>query len=185
MLRHESAPLVPEADGWLAQARRLASPNFDSRPAGIAVELLVIHCISLPPGVFGGPAVERLFVNELDCGAHPYYERLRGLRVSAHFLVDRRGALTQFVSCNDRAWHAGASQWNGRAACNDFSIGVELEGSEFEPFSAEQYVRLRALQLGLCAAYPIRAVRGHDEIAPGRKRDPGPLFDWTRLVRDL
>ena len=171
-------------DGWVQGARRLESPNFDSRPAGCKIELLVLHCISLPPGCFGSGDIERLFANQLDCSAHAFYEQLGGVRVSAHFLVARSGLLTQFVSCRDRAWHAGVSEWEGRAACNDFSIGIELEGTEFEPFTAPQYATLDALQRALAAAYPLRCTRGHNEIAPGRKSDPGPLFDWARVPRD-
>ncbi|SPE32644.1 N-acetyl-anhydromuranmyl-L-alanine amidase [Burkholderiales bacterium] len=172
------------SDGWVQGARRLDSQNFDARPQGCAIELLVLHCISLPPGCFGGADIERLFCNQLDCASHEFYAQLRGVRVSAHFLIARSGALTQFVSCLDRAWHAGSSQWDGRAGCNDFSIGIELEGSEFEPFTGEQYRTLVALQRALSSAYPLRWTRGHSEIAPGRKSDPGPLFDWTRVVRD-
>jgi AmpD protein len=173
-----------DAAGWLSGARRVESPHQDERPPGCAIELLVVHAISLPPGVFGGDAIERLFTGRLDPAAHPYYARLRGLRVSSHFLVARDGALTQFVACRRRAWHAGRSSWEGRPACNDCSVGVELEGSEFEPYTEAQYRSLARLQQALCAAYPIRAARGHDEIAPGRKFDPGPLFDWSRIVRD-
>lgn len=173
------------ADGWVQEARRLDSPNFDARPAESPIELLVLHCISLPPGCFGSGDIERLFTNRLDCVSHEFYAQLRGMRVSAHFLICRNGRLTQFVSCRDRAWHAGVSEWQGRAGCNDFSIGIELEGSEFEPFTAQQYATLGALQRALAAAYPLRWTRGHSEIAPGRKSDPGPLFDWTRVVRDL
>lgn len=180
----EPAGYQVAGDGWVRGARRLESPNFDARPVGCAIELLVIHCISLPPGRFGGGDIERLFANQLDCDAHDFYAELRGLRVSAHFLISRGGALTQFVSCIDRAWHAGSSQWDGRTGCNDFSIGIELEGSEFEPFTAAQYSVLGLLQQALFLAYPIRCTRGHSEIAPGRKFDPGPLFDWTRVLRD-
>jgi AmpD protein len=171
-------------DGWVPGARALHSSHRDARPPGVAIELLVVHCISLPPGRFGGGHIERFFTGALDASEHPYFERLHGVRVSSHFLLARDGSLTQFVSCLDRAWHAGASDWEGRAACNDFSIGIELEGSEFEPFTCPQYEALSALQRGLRAAYPIRATRGHSEIAPGRKTDPGPLFDWSRVVRD-
>jgi AmpD protein len=170
--------------GWVSEARRVDSPNRDARPPGCAIELVVVHCISLPPGRFGGGEIERLFTNRLDCGAHEFFAQLRGLRVSAHFLIARDGTVTQFVSCADRAWHAGISAWEGRPGCNDFSVGVELEGSEFEPFTAAQYGALGALQRALRGRYPIRAVRGHEEIAPGRKFDPGPLFDWTRVSRD-
>lgn len=173
-----------DAAGWLAGARRLPSPNCDERPVGSAIELLVVHAISLPPGVFGGDAVERLFTNRLDAGAHPAFAALRGLRVSAHFTIDRLGALCQFVACTRRAWHAGASSWEGRPACNDYSIGVELEGSEFEPYTEAQYAALQDLVATLRRAYPIRALRGHDEIAPGRKFDPGPFFDWSRVPRE-
>jgi AmpD protein len=171
-------------DGWVQGARRLESPNCDARPADCKIELLVVHCISLPPGCFGRGDIERLFANELDCSSHAYYERLRGVRVSAHFLISRSGFLTQFVSCRDRAWHAGVSQWEGRTACNDFSIGIEIEGTEFEPFTAVQYATFDELQHTLAGAYPLRCTRGHSEIAPGRKSDPGPLFDWTRVPRD-
>jgi AmpD protein len=169
------------ADGWLAGARRCESPNRDARPPGSAVELLVVHCISLPPGRLDAGPVERLFTNALDAAEHPSYAALRGLRVSAHFLVTRDGGLVQFVSCADRAWHAGVSEWNGRRDCNDFSIGVELVGSEFEPFTGNQYATLADLQRLLYRAYPIRATCAHSRIAPGRKFDPGPLFDWSRI----
>jgi len=177
------AQYTVDADGWVPGVRRCPSPHQDARPAG-PIELLVIHCISLPPGHFGTGDIERLFAGQLDSHAHPYYSKLRGLRVSAHFLVGRDGALTQFVSCRDRAWHAGRSQWEGRTACNDFSIGIELEGSEFEPYTGAQYATLWPLQAALYGAYPVRATRGHSEIAPGRKSDPGPLFDWARIWRD-
>lgn len=180
----EKAPPVVDAEGWLSGVRRGVTPHRDARPPGCAVELLVIHCISLPPGEFGTEAIASLFAGGLDPVAHPAYAPLRGLRVSAHFLVDREGGLCQFVSCRERAWHAGRSEWNGRSDCNDFSIGVELVGSEFEPFTAAQYRALGGLQAALCAAYPIRATRGHSEIAPGRKFDPGLFFDWSRIARD-
>lgn len=176
--------LALRGDGWMSGARRQPSPNRDARPQGCAVELLLVHCISLPPGRFGTRDIGRLFANALDPGEHAGYGALRGLRVSAHFLIARDGGLTQFVSCAERAWHAGVSSWEGRVACNDFSIGVELVGSEFEPFDEAQYRTLAALQAALCAVHPIRAVRGHDEVAPGRKFDPGPLFDWRRVVRE-
>lgn len=171
-------------DGWLADAERRESPNFGPRPAGVPVDLIVVHSISLPPGEYGGDAVERLFCNTLDPSAHPAFAALRGLRVSAHFLVRRDGTLLQFVSCGERAWHAGASTWRGRRDCNDFSIGVELEGLEGDPFEAAQYERLARI-VGQCAShYPIAAVAGHEHIAPGRKGDPGAAFDWDR-VRQL
>lgn len=170
-----------DADGWLAGARRIASPNFDERPEGVVVSLLVIHGISLPPGRFGGDGVERLFTNRLDFTAHPFYETLRELAVSTHFFIRRDGSLVQFVPCERRAWHAGASTWRGRSRCNDFSIGVELEGTDTRPYTARQYARLERLVKALRARYPVRDLAGHDQIAPGRKTDPGPAFDWQRL----
>lgn len=170
-----------DADGWLAGARRIPSPNQDERPPGETASLLVIHNISLPPGEFGGPGVEQLFTNRLDPSAHPYFAAIHGLRVSAHFFIRRDGELIQFVACAQRAWHAGASSWQGRERCNDFSIGVELEGTDEQPFTDDQYAVLGRLVQSLSVAYPIRAVVGHSEIAPGRKTDPGPCFDWGRL----
>lgn len=171
-----------DAAGWLTAARRLPSPNCDPRPDGEAITLVVIHSISLPPGEFGGPGVEALFTNQLDPTTHPYYETLRDLRVSAHFFIRRNGELVQFVPCSQRAWHAGASSWRGRARCNDFSIGIELEGSDAVPFTDAQYAALNRLLAVLCAAYPIADVVGHADIAPGRKTDPGPHFDWQRVL---
>jgi AmpD protein len=170
------------ASGWLSGVRRIASPNCDARPPGAAIELLVIHNISLPPGEFGGDAIVRLFTNALDAEAHPYYAQLRDLKVSAHFLIRRDGAIVQFVPCGKRAWHAGASSWQGRARCNDFSIGVELEGDDATPFDDRQYAALARLTRRLRRAYPIRAIAGHADIAPGRKTDPGPCFDWARYL---
>lgn len=170
-----------DADGWVRGALRRPSPNCDPRPSGLPVELLVVHNISLPPGEFGGDGVIELFLNRLDCDAHPYYDRLRALRVSAHFLVRRDGALIQFVPCGLRAWHAGLSTWRGRERCNDFSIGVELEGTDDLPFTDAQYATLASLARTLRAAYPIVDATGHSDIAPGRKTDPGPCFDWPRF----
>ena len=170
-----------DGDGWLAGARRAPSPNFDARPAEVVVDTLVIHHISLPPEHFVGDAVERLFTNRLDPQAHPYFERLRDVHVSAHFLLRRRGELLQFVACGQRAWHAGASRLLERERCNDFSIGIELEGSSARPFTATQYRRLAQLIAALRTAYPLRFIAGHSDIAPGRKDDPGPLFDWRML----
>lgn len=168
-----------DADGWCKQgARCLPSPNFDKRPAATDISLLVIHNISLPPGQFGGPFIADLFSNQLDCDAHPYFDRLRSLRVSAHFLIRRDGAVMQFVSCANRAWHAGVSTFAGRQQCNDFSIGIELEGTDFEPFTDLQYQSLTTLTLALQTHYPLTDVVGHEHIAPGRKTDPGPFFDW-------
>lgn len=176
-------PIGPvEPDGWLSGVARLPSPFCDMRPAGAAIELLVVHNISLPPGVFGSGDVLRLFAGTLDPHAHPFYATLAGARVSAHFFIDRGGAVTQLVSCQQRAWHAGASVFEGRANCNDFSLGIELEGTDFAPFADAQYGALAQLAVALCATYPLRALRGHSDIAPGRKTDPGPLFDWSRLV---
>jgi AmpD protein len=169
--------------GWLRRARAVPSPNCGPRPQAMPVDLVVLHSISLPPGEYGGDAIERLFTNRLDWGAHPYYETIRGLTVSAHFVVRRDGELLQFVSCDERAWHAGRSHWQGRDDCNDFSIGIELEGLEGEPFEAAQYGALAALLASLVGRYPIAAVAGHEHVAPGRKMDPGAGFDWSRLRR--
>jgi AmpD protein len=171
--------------GWWRGARRVASPNHGPRPRGTAVDLLVLHSISLPPGVYGGDEVERLFTNRLDPAAHPYFEGLRGLRVSAHFFVRRDGELLQFVDCDRRAWHAGASSWRGRANCNDFSIGVELEGLEGERFEVVQYRALVRLVRGLRRRYRLAEIVGHEQVAPGRKCDPGPGFDARALGRAL
>ncbi len=145
----------------------------------------MIHAISLPPGQFGGDAIERLFTNRLDPAAHPYYATIEGLRVSAHFLVRRDGGLIQFVPCGQRAWHAGASSWKGRHRCNDFSVGIELEGGDEHPFEAVQYAVLARLIAALRRRYPIADIAGHADVAPGRKTDPGPHFDWPRLHRLL
>ena len=168
-------------DGLVEGAEFIASPNCDERPAGAAIELIVIHAISLPPGEFGGSGIVELFTNRLDPERHPYYASIAGLRVSAHFLIRRDGALLQFVPCRLRAWHAGASSWHGRERCNDFSLGVELEGDDATSFEDAQYERLVALTGALQNAYPVRDLVGHCDIAPGRKTDPGPCFDWKRL----
>ncbi|WP_323121525.1 1,6-anhydro-N-acetylmuramyl-L-alanine amidase AmpD [Burkholderia alba] len=174
-----------DADGWVRGAHRLPSPNFEARPAGAVPTLVVVHNISLPPGEFNGDAIIELFQNRLDCDAHPYYRaHLRGVRVSSHFLIRRDGTLLQFVSCDERAWHAGTSDFFGRARCNDFSIGVELEGADDIAFEAPQYETLAALARALAAHYPIDAFAGHADIAPGRKTDPGPHFDWQRFADD-
>lgn len=170
------------AAGWLSGVSRIASTNCDARPHGSRVELLVIHNISLPPGVFGGRAIAQLFTNTLDCAAHPYYAQLKGVRVSAHFLIRRDGSITQFVPCTKRAWHAGASSWQERGACNDFSLGVELEGSDDVAFDDRQYAALIRLTRLLRRNYPLRGVAGHSDIAPERKTDPGPHFDWVRYL---
>ncbi len=170
-----------DPDGWCRQARRAACTNFDQRPEGSEISLLVVHNISLPPGVFGGDYIEDLFANRLDCDAHPYFDQLRGLRVSAHFLIRRDGSVVQFVSTLARAWHAGVSRFDGRDRCNDFSIGIELEGSDLTDFCDAQYANLSRLAQALMARHPISAVRGHEHVAPGRKTDPGPHFDWPRF----
>jgi AmpD protein len=177
--------LAVDGDGIVEGASFIPSPNWDDRPPGAAIELLVIHSISLPPGEFGGGHIASLFTNTLDCAAHPAFDALRGLRVSAHFLIRRRGGLIQFVPCLKRAWHAGVSSWQGRSRCNDFSIGIELEGTDDRPFTASQYRTLERLVGALAVAYPIRAAVGHSDIAPGRKTDPGPYFDWSPLRRVL
>jgi AmpD protein len=167
--------------GWAQHVERMHSPNQDERPPGCAIELVVIHGISLPPGQFGGAHIPDLFTNALAFGAHPYFEALRGVRVSAHFLVRRDGRAVQFASCLARAWHAGASSWCGRTRCNDFSIGIELEGADDIAYEDVQYQVCCELLAALRDVYPIRAVVGHSDIAPGRKTDPGPAFDWSRL----
>lgn len=171
--------------GWYRFARRLESANFGPRPAGAAIDLIVLHSISLPPGEYGGDAVQQLFTNTLDWQAHPYFKSIEGMEVSSHFYVRRGGELWQFVSCDDRAWHAGASSWRGRGNCNDDSIGIELEGLEGETFEAAQYETLAGLASALAQRYPIEYVAGHEHIAPGRKNDPGPGFDWTKLRERL
>jgi len=173
------------ADGWVDAARRVLSPNRDERPAGAEVSLLLIHSISLPPGQFGGDAIERLFTNTLDPSAHPYFQEISALEVSSHFLVRRSGDLIQFVPVQERAWHAGASTWRGRARCNDFSIGVELEGSDDGPFEAAQYACLSELVHTLRERVPLQDVAAHSEVSPARKTDPGPGFDWARALADL
>jgi AmpD protein len=174
------SPAAISADGLLGSARYIPSPNCDERPAGCAIELLVVHHISLPPGEFGGPGIIELFTNQLDPAAHPYYAAISGSKVSAHFFIRRDGELIQFVSCAMRAWHAGESSWKGRARCNDFSIGIELEGTGSTPFTGAQYGRLAEVTRVLAARYPIADIAGHSDIAPGRKSDPGPSFDWAR-----
>lgn len=179
---------VNPATGLLDVARYLPSPNSDDRPCGVAVDLIVIHGISLPPGAFGGPWIDALFTNTLDPAVHPYFQTLIGLRVSAHLLIRRDGGLTQYVPFYRRAWHAGASEYAGRSGCNDFSIGIELEGADQIPYADRQYAQLAAAIQALRAAYPAITpdrLTGHADIAPGRKTDPGPAFDWVRLRRGL
>ena len=172
-------------DGLLQGVRQVASPNCDERPAGSEISLLVLHSISLPPGEYGGDAIERLFTNRLDPDAHPYFQEIHLTRVSTHFLVRRGGELVQFVPATARAWHAGASSWRGRSPCNDFSVGIELEGTDDSAFEAIQYRRLCELVDVLRATLPLRDIAAHSDIAPGRKTDPGAHFDWARLLADL
>jgi len=171
--------------GLVESARYAPSPNCDGRPDGCSIDLLVIHHISLPPGEFGGPGIIELFTNRLDPAGHPAYAAIAGSEVSAHFLIRRNGELIQFVPCARRAWHAGESSWKGRTRCNDFSIGVELEGTGEAPFTAAQYRRLAELTRTLKQHYPIRDIAAHSAVAPGRKSDPGPHFDWRRYRRML
>jgi AmpD protein len=171
--------------GWYRPAQRHPSPNFGPRPAGIDINLIVLHSISLPPGVYSGDAVLDLFDNQLDWDAHPYFQTLRGLRVSAHFFIRRGGRIVQCVSGDDRAWHAGASCWRGRENCNDYAIGIELEGRDDQNFATSQYAVLTRLATDLTHHYPITAIAGHQHVAPGRKHDPGTGFDWARFKCQL
>jgi N-acetyl-anhydromuramoyl-L-alanine amidase len=169
-------------EGWWPGARRVVSPNHGARPPGTEISLVVLHSISLPPGEYGGDAVQRLFTNRLDTAAHPFFAGLAGLQVSAHFFIRRDGRVEQYVSCDCRAWHAGVSSWRGRSNCNDWSIGIELEGLEGGRFEPAQYDRLATLLRALSLRYPLSEVTGHEHVAPGRKADPGPGFDWSRLA---
>ncbi|MDF1781541.1 MAG: 1,6-anhydro-N-acetylmuramyl-L-alanine amidase AmpD [Alcanivoracaceae bacterium] len=170
-------------DHWVEQARKVPSPNYSERPDESDISLLVVHSISLPPNEFGGRWIDDFFCNQLDAAAHPYFCEIAALTVSSHFLIRRDGELVQYVPCNARAWHAGQSRWQGRDACNDFSIGVELEGADHVPYTESQYTVLNALIKTLQDAYQGIAdnIVGHEHIAPGRKTDPGPAFDWSRL----
>jgi AmpD protein len=173
--------------GALDVARQVDSPNCDERPAGIAPELIIVHGISLPPGVFGGPWIDRLFRNDIPVAAHPYFEQIAGLRVSAHLLIRRDGEVVQYVPFHRRAWHAGASAWQGRERCNDFSVGIELEGTDHSPYESAQYAMLARVIAALCRTYPGLSpdrIVGHSDVAPGRKSDPGIAFDWP-LLRSL
>ena len=179
---------VDTATGRIAPARRVASPNHDDRPAAESPSLVVVHGISLPPGEFGGPQIEALFTNRLDWDAHPYFAGIRGLEVSAHLLIRRDGELVQFVSFDRRAWHCGPSRFRGRSRCNDFSIGIELEGEDHIPYDDRQYAVLTQVVVALRRAYPsitYRELAAHSDIAPGRKTDPGPAFDWLKLYEGL
>ncbi len=182
---------APSADlwdgGWHRDAVRLPSPNYGPRPADArqSVDLVVVHSISLPPGHYGTGAVQQLFTNTLDWDAHPYFQQIRGLQVSAHFFIERSGRLWQFVDCDQRAWHAGQSAYRGRANCNDDSIGIELEGLEGHLFEPSQYLTLATLCEALAERYPLRYLAGHEHVAPRRKQDPGPGFDWRKLAELL
>jgi AmpD protein len=179
---------VDLATGLLAGARQVLSPHFDARPAESAPALIVVHGISLPPDEFGGPAIDQLFTGTLDWNAHPYFKQIEGLRASAHLLIRRDGAISQYVPFSARAWHAGASSYLGRANCNDFSIGIELEGADTTPYAAAQYEALTEVLAALLTAYPSLSsehIAGHSDIAPGRKTDPGPAFEWGRLRAQL
>ena len=180
----ESSYSIDDA-GWCRNARRGECSNFDARPEGTEISLLVVHNISLPPGEFGNGAVQQLFTNQLDWEAHPYFQSIRGLEVSSHFFIERTGKVWQFVSCDQRAWHAGVSSYRGRSNCNDDAIGIELEGLEGDQFEAAQYDQLAQLCLALAEAYPIQYIAGHEHIAPGRKKDPGPGFDWALLQKNV
>lgn len=180
--------LIDADSGWITGVRRVVSPNCAPRPEGAVAELIVIHGISLPPGEFGGAWIDRLFRNELPADAHPYFAGIQGMRVSAHLLIDRAGACTQYVPLTMSAWHAGESEYRGRCGCNDFSVGIELEGTDDVPYEAAQYATLGRLIGGLRRA--VSSLRdadvvGHCDIAPGRKTDPGPSFDWARLHRAI
>jgi len=175
---------IDAASGWIDGVRRVDSPNQDARPAGMAPDLIVMHGISLPPGEYGGPWIDRLFTNSLPADAHPYFATIADRKVSAHVLIRRDGSLTQYVPFHLRAWHAGASSYAGRSACNDFSVGIELEGADDVAYEGAQYASAASLIAALCAAYPTLSTRhlvGHSDIAPGRKTDPGIAFDWPRL----
>ncbi|HVY22759.1 MAG TPA: 1,6-anhydro-N-acetylmuramyl-L-alanine amidase AmpD [Steroidobacteraceae bacterium] len=170
--------------GLLLQARYVPSPNADGRPAGIQPDLIIVHGISLPPGEFGGPWIDQLFSNSLPAGGHPYFKQIEGLKVSSHLLIRRDGEVVQYVPFHRRAWHAGVSNYQGRERCNDFSIGIELEGVDDQPYEAEQYQQLAKVIVSLCKHYPslsTQRIAGHGDVAPGRKTDPGESFDWVRL----
>ncbi|WP_406564948.1 1,6-anhydro-N-acetylmuramyl-L-alanine amidase AmpD [Mangrovitalea sediminis] len=186
-IQDEKTSALP-VDGWMGAARKVPSPNFNDRPAGVPVSLLVLHNISLPPAQFEGNAIERFFLNELEPDEHPYFQQIHSLKVSAHFLIRRQGELIQFVSVFDRAWHAGRSSFEGRSECNDFSVGIELEGTDDLPYSDAQYACLVSVTQELMAVFPAitpERIVGHEHVAPGRKTDPGPAFDWSRFLNQL
>jgi AmpD protein len=167
--------------GFANKAKTILSPNFDGRPNKSNISLIVIHNISLPPGIYEGNNIIDLFTNKLNANGHEYFQSIKNLKVSAHFLIRRDGSLFQFVSCLDRAWHAGDSSWNEISNCNDFSVGIELEGSDYDAFEAKQYSCLEELILCLINKYPIKDIAGHSDIAPSRKTDPGPYFEWDKI----
>ena len=180
--------IIDKATGLLEPAALCPSPNHDARPNSDDLSMIVVHGISLPPGQFGGPEIEALFTNTLDWDAHPYFGEIRGMEVSAHLLIRRDGTVIQFVPLTERAWHAGESCFRGQSSCNDFSVGIELEGEDETPYDDRQYLVLQDVIRALCTAYPgisAREVAGHCDIAPGRKSDPGPAFDWLRLYDGL
>lgn len=188
--RFEGLPLAVPLNalwdqGWYRFARRCPSPNFGARPANTKVDLIVIHSISLPPGQYGGDGVQRLFTNQLDWTSHPYFRQIEGIEVSAHFYIQRSGELWQFVATDQRAWHAGKSNYRGRENCNDDSVGIELEGVEGDPFEAAQYETLSSLCAALAQNHPVQYIAGHEHVAPGRKGDPGSGFEWADLQRLL
>jgi AmpD protein len=175
-------------NGWLSEVRRIPSPNCDERPVGVAIDLIVVHGISLPPGEFGGGWIDALFSNCLESSAHPYFREIDGLQVSSHLVIYRTGEICQFVPFNMRAWHAGESCYEGRSCCNDFSVGIELEGCDDMPYEDKQYTVLTDVIKTLMAYYPAitpQRITGHSDIAPGRKTDPGQAFDWDRLYKTL
>lgn len=184
-MRNQARAAALWCDGWYRCAKAEPSPNFERRPAGSIVDLVVIHSISLPPGDFRNGNVQKLFLNQLDWDAHPYFDAIRGLKVSAHFFISRTGELLQFVSCDYRAWHAGQSSYYGRSDCNNYSVGIELEGLEGGLFEAAQYETLSTLGAAILANYPIRHIAGHEDIAGGRKSDPGAGFDWAYIAKSL
>ena len=180
------SPSIDTSSGLLGEARQVSSPNHDQRPSGFEPTLIIVHGISLPPGEYGGPWIDRLFTNSLPADAHSYFAQIAGLTVSSHLLIRRDGSFVQYVPFHLRAWHAGASNYCGRERCNDFSIGIELEGTDDAPYAAAQYRALTGAIRALCAAYPSLSpehVTGHSDVAPGRKTDPGPAFDWDRLAQ--
>ena len=184
VLRGGRVPSLDSTGNWFDDARRVPSPNFDARPSGCGIDLIVVHGISLPPGEFGGPHIERLFCNRLDPHAHDYFRAVAAVKVSAHLLIRRGGDLVQFVALSERAWHAGESRFGDRVRCNDFSIGIELEGTDCTPYEDAQYERLGGVCLAIMRRWPAIGpdrIVGHSDIAPDRKTDPGPAFDWPRL----